>query len=167
MTARATATGGAVSVFRQFDITQYRRVLGSELQRSRRRRGLTRLQLSVELDGAVSTSTLAAYESGARQCAVLRLNEICVALDEPAHELLERVGDRLGLSGQWPVPVDLNRLAEDESVPLEPLRRWARVRLRDASTPEVLIPEYAFAPLATLSGSSVEDIRRLLIALCR
>ncbi|SFW92082.1 Helix-turn-helix domain-containing protein [Amycolatopsis australiensis] len=161
------ATGEAVPVTRQFDLTEYRRVLGSELQRSRRRRGLTRQQLTAELDGTVSTSTLAAYESGVRQCAVLRLSEICVALGESAHELLERVGDRLGMSGQWPVPLDLNRLAEDESAPLESLRRWARVRLRDASTPEVLVPEYAFAPLATLSGSSVEDIRRLLFALYR
>jgi transcriptional regulator with XRE-family HTH domain len=165
MTARASDIGEVVPDIRQFDLTEYRRTLGDELVRLRRRRGCTRLQLTVQLNNAVAVSTLATYESGTRQCTVLRLNQICSALGEPAHNMLERVSRRLGMTDRWLVPIDLNQLARDESASLAPLRRWAGVLLRDTRDPHHWLSEGAFGPLATLSGCSPDDIRTRLIAL--
>jgi transcriptional regulator with XRE-family HTH domain len=165
MTARAPDIAQVVPDTRQFDLTEYRRALGNELLQLRRRRGCTRLQLTVQLNNAVATSTLATYESGARQCSVLRLNQICSALGEPAHDLLERVSRRLGMSDRWLVPVDLNQLARDESATLAPLQRWARILLRDATYPQHWLSEGAFGPLATLSGCNADDVRTRLMAL--
>jgi hypothetical protein len=59
------------------------RAIGEEICRVRRSIGWTRSQLVERMPTDIHIRTLAAYEQGARQCAIVRLVEICVALGWP------------------------------------------------------------------------------------
>ena len=82
----------------QIDTVAYQRVLGDEIRSLRKQRGWTRKELNKRLQTEISLQTLATYELGTRQCSVVRLVEICHALDVPAHEVLARVHERFFLS---------------------------------------------------------------------
>ncbi|HEU5110532.1 MAG TPA: helix-turn-helix transcriptional regulator, partial [Micromonosporaceae bacterium] len=72
----------------ELDVATYQRVLGDELRLLRKRRGWTRKDLNDRLRRDISLQTLATYELGTRQISVIRLVEICHALDELPHDLL-------------------------------------------------------------------------------
>ncbi|EWM13370.1 hypothetical protein KUTG_03674 [Kutzneria sp. 744] len=65
----------------RIDPMTYQRVLGDELRKLRKQRGWTRKVLQGKLQTEVSLQTLATYELGTRQCSVVRLAEICLALE--------------------------------------------------------------------------------------
>jgi transcriptional regulator with XRE-family HTH domain len=122
------------------DGTSYQRILGEELRTARRALGWTRRDLQRRLHGEVSLQTLATYELGSRACSVLRLVELCMAMDQAPHELLERAHRRAcGETARGTVTVNLASLAAapnpDEAPELAPLRRWARGRLAAAPAP--------------------------------
>ena len=77
------------------DAASYQRVLGDELRRVRKQRGWTRKDLQHRLDNDISLQTLATYELGTRQCSVVRLAELCLAMDVLPHDVLARVHDRV------------------------------------------------------------------------
>lgn len=114
----------------QLDVATYLRVLGDEIRRLRKQRGWTRKDLNKRLQSEISLQTLATYELGTRQISVVRLVEICRALDELPQELIARVHERV-----FPdVPVgrlrvDLRKVVRDRQPELLPLRRWATGRL--------------------------------------
>jgi transcriptional regulator with XRE-family HTH domain len=114
----------------QIDATGYQRVLGDELRRVRKRRGWTRKELQHHLQSDISLQTLATYELGTRQCSVVRLAELCLAMDVLPHDVLARVHDRV-FKGDRPgqIRVDLGRMARDTQPDLRPLQRWASDRL--------------------------------------
>jgi transcriptional regulator with XRE-family HTH domain len=64
------------------------RAIGEEIRRVRRSLGWTRSQLAERMPTDIHIRTLAAYEQSARQCAIVRLVEICVALGVAPSTLL-------------------------------------------------------------------------------
>lgn len=116
----------------RLDTATYQRVLGDELRRLRKQRGWTRRDLNRRLQSDISLQTLATYELGTRQCSVVRLVEICLALDEVPHELLARVHQRMfSESPVGRIRIDLRKIVRDEQPALHPLRRWAKGRLAE------------------------------------
>jgi transcriptional regulator with XRE-family HTH domain len=146
----------------QIDVVGYQRVLGDEIRRLRKQRGWTRKDLNDRLQSEISLQTLATYELGTRQCSVVRLVEICIALDELPHELMARVHERVFVgapSGR--VRVDLRKVVQDSQPELMSLRRWAVGRLHDpdgARNPEVQLDIGALERMAELCGLDVVDL---------
>ena len=98
----------------RLDTATYQRVLGDELRRLRKQRGWTRRDLNRRLQSDISLQTLATYELGTRQCSVVRLVEICLALDEVPHELIARVHQRVfSDSPVGRIRIDLRKVVRD------------------------------------------------------
>ncbi|WP_290061255.1 helix-turn-helix domain-containing protein [Amycolatopsis solani] len=149
----------------QLDAGAYQRMLGEELRRLREERGLTRRDLNHRLHSDLSLQTLATYELGTRQCSVVRLVELCVALEESPEALLARVGRRYfgtfgTLSGG--VRIDLRRVACAGHEDLAPFRRWAEGRLAECRTTgaphEVHLDRPALDHLAELCETTTADL---------
>jgi len=149
-----------------FDVGVYQRVLGDEIRRLRKKRGLTRKQLNRRLQSEISLQTLATYELGTRQCSVVRLVEICVALDEQPHELLARVHERVFTdSPRGRIRLDLRQVVRDDHDELLPLRRWARGRLNQhpsTNSAEVQLDFAALEQLAALCGLDTVELIAML-----
>ena len=150
----------------QLDTATYQRVLGDELRRLRKQRGWTRRDLNRRLQSDISLQTLATYELGTRQCSVVRLVEICLALDEVPHELMARVHQRVfSESPVGRIRLDLPKIVRDTQPELLPLRRWAKGKLAEANgshPPDVSLDISALERMAELCGlDTVELISRL------
>jgi transcriptional regulator with XRE-family HTH domain len=150
----------------QLDTATYQRVLGDELRRLRKQRGWTRRDLNRRLQSDISLQTLATYELGTRQCSVVRLVEICLALDEVPHELMARVHQRVfSESPVGRIRLDLRKIVRDTQPELLPLRRWAKGKLAEANgshPPDVSLDISALERMAELCGlDTVELISRL------
>lgn len=152
-----------------FDVAVYQRVLGDEIRRLRKKRGLTRKQLNRRLQSEISLQTLATYELGTRQCSMVRFVEICLALDELPHELIARVHERVFTdSPRGRVRIDLRQVIRDDHPELLPLRRWARGRLEHhpaghtVSAAEVQLDFAALERMAELCGMDTVDLITLL-----
>jgi transcriptional regulator with XRE-family HTH domain len=117
------------------DVEHYQRILGDEIRKLRRGRGWTRKELNRHLQSEISLQTLATYELGTRQCSVVRLVELCVAMDELPQDLLAKVHRRVFVEEPGRVRVDLHRVIAEAAPELLPLRRWAEDRLRQATDP--------------------------------
>jgi transcriptional regulator with XRE-family HTH domain len=113
------------------DAETYQRILGDELRKLRRQRGWTRKELNQHLQSEISLQTLATYELGTRQCSVVRLVELCVAMDELPQDLLAKVHRRVFVDEPGRVRVDLRKVIADDQPELESLRRWATGRLAE------------------------------------
>lgn len=149
--------------------TRYLQALGTELRRLRARRGWTRRELRDRLQSDISLQTLATYELGTRQCSVVRLVELCLALGEQPDRLLFRVHRRASarlpgeLSVDGRVRVDLRALAHSDQPALASLRRWALMRLSEVGRSRyVLLDQDALRWLAQLCGMSGEHLIDLL-----
>ncbi|HEY1571111.1 MAG TPA: helix-turn-helix transcriptional regulator [Pseudonocardiaceae bacterium] len=150
----------------RINASSYQRVLGDELRRVRKQRGWTRKELQHRLDNDISLQTLATYELGTRQCSVVRLAELCLAMDVLPHDVLARVHDRV-FSDDRPghLRVNLAKVVADPQPELLPLRRWAADRLQQ--TPpgqpgEIHLDLAALEQMAALCGlDTVELISRL------
>lgn len=150
----------------QLDTATYQRVLGDELRRLRKKRGWTRRDLNRRLQSDISLQTLATYELGTRQCSVVRLVEICIALDEVPHELLARVHQRVFAdSPVGRIRIDLRKVVRNSQPELLPLRRWAKGKLAEnngSHPPDVSLDIAALERMAELCGlETVELISRL------
>ncbi|MBN6033955.1 helix-turn-helix domain-containing protein [Amycolatopsis sp. 195334CR] len=137
----------------------YQRVLGEELRKLRRRRGWTRKELNQHLQSDISLQTLATYELGTRQCSVVRLVELCLAMDELPQDLLARVHRRVFTDEPGRVRLDLRQVVADSQPELLPLRRWAEGRLNHGnSAREIQLDEAAIKQLAALCGLGPADL---------
>ncbi|MFB9930203.1 helix-turn-helix transcriptional regulator [Amycolatopsis halotolerans] len=139
------------------DAEHYQRVLGDELRKLRRGRGWTRKELNAHLQSEISLQTLATYELGTRQCSVVRLVELCVAMDELPQDLLAKVHSRVFTEEPGRVRVDLRRVVAEAGPELTPLRRWAEGRLRQNGVAMPGSParaNTASRPPAAVPGSS-------------
>lgn len=150
----------------RIDAASYQRVLGDELRRVRKQRGWTRKELQHRLDNDISLQTLATYELGTRQCSVVRLAELCLAMDVLPQDVLARVHDRV-FSDDRPghLRVNLAGVVNDTQPELLPLRRWAADRLQQApmgQSVEIHLDLAALEQMAELCGlDTVELISRL------
>lgn len=151
----------------QLDTATYQRVLGDELRRLRKQRGWTRRDLNRRLQSDISLQTLATYELGTRQCSVVRLVEICLALDEVPHDLMARVHQRVfSDSPVGRIRLDLHKIVRDAQPELLPLRRWAKGRIAEHNgmpgPADVSLDISALERMAELCGlETVELIARL------
>jgi transcriptional regulator with XRE-family HTH domain len=135
------------------DSDLYQQTLGDELRKLRKRRGWTRKQLNQHLQSDISLQTLATYELGTRQCSVVRLAEICIALGEQPHEVLARVDKTLFAGAPGEVQIDLAKVADSTLPELLPLRRWAADRLISMpASAEVSLNLAAIERMAELCG---------------
>ncbi|MBW4720686.1 helix-turn-helix domain-containing protein [Saccharothrix obliqua] len=150
----------------QIDTAAYQRVLGDELRNLRKQRGWTRKELNRRLQSEISLQTLATYELGTRQCSVVRLVEICVALGVPPHHVLARVHDRVfGDAPAGHLAVNLAAVVADTRPHLLPLRRWAKGRLAQlvpGQAAEVRLDPPALEYMAQLCQLSTADLIRTL-----
>ncbi|GAA3888089.1 helix-turn-helix domain-containing protein [Saccharothrix violaceirubra] len=150
----------------QIDTAEYQRVLGDELRGLRKQRGWTRKELNRRLQSDISLQTLATYELGTRQCSVVRLAEICLALGVPAHQVLARVHERVfGDAPTGHLAVDLTAVIADDRPQLLPLRRWAQGRLTQLPphrTAEVHLDQPALEYMAQLCGMETADLIKTL-----
>lgn len=145
------------------DSDRYQRVLGEELRKLRRRRGWTRKELNQHLQSDISLQTLATYELGTRQCSVVRLVELCLAMDELPQDLLARVHRRVFTDEPGKVRLDLVRIAADRTPALLPLRRWAEDRLRQPGPiREAQLDRAAVDRMAELCGLPADELLGLL-----
>lgn len=121
------------------------RILGQEIRRAREAKGWTRLQLVEHLPSGIADRTLLSYEQGIRQLTVLRLVEICRALDVAASDLLDRALVKYGDLRGFALKVNLRAILRNTHDEFEPVRRWAAARLEDApdapDTPVLLNPD--------------------------
>lgn len=148
------------------DTELYQRVLGEELRTLRRRRGWTRKELNQHLQSDISLQTLATYELGTRQCSVVRLVELCLAMDEMPSDLLARVHRRVFIDEPGKVRLDLARIAADRQPELLSLRRWAQDRLHEPGSPShVNLDRPALERMAELCGISARELETRLRAL--
>ena len=150
----------------RLDTATYQRVLGDELRRLRKQRGWTRRDLNRRLQSDISLQTLATYELGTRQCSVVRLVEICLALGEVPHELMARVHQRVFAdSPVGRIRIDLRKVVRDTQTELLPFRRWAKGKLSEVNgthPAEVSLDITALERMAELCGlETVELIGRL------
>lgn len=151
----------------RLDIGTYQRVLGDELRRLRMMRRWSRRDLIRRLQGEISVPTLATYEYGTRQCSVVRLVEICLALGEVPHEVLTRVHQRVFGDAQagW-IRIDLRSIVRNTQPELGPLRRWAASKLDEGKLderishlcPDVTLDISALERLAELCGMETTDL---------
>ncbi|NKQ58598.1 helix-turn-helix domain-containing protein [Amycolatopsis sp. K13G38] len=141
------------------DSDVYQRVLGEELRKLRRRRGWTRKELNQHLQSDISLQTLATYELGTRQCSVVRLVELCLAMNELPQDLLGRVHRRVFTDEPGKVRLDLALIVAAKEPELLPLRRWAEDRLRQPGSPrEVQLDPPALERMAELCGIPVSEL---------
>jgi transcriptional regulator with XRE-family HTH domain len=141
------------------------RVLGSELRDVRRQRGWARADLRARLGSQIALQTLATYELGTRNIAVVRLVELCAALGVSAPDLLERTLQRTtDLPAIHELRLDLHRLATSRDYRLGPVRRWARACLTDRADPaaSVGLSRLAIAHLADVCGLGPAELVRML-----
>lgn len=110
------------------------RAIGQELRRARASAGWTRPELVSRMRSQVPVNTYACYEQGIRQCSFPRLYEICQALGVNVLELLGLALQRLELNlEKTGVRIDLNKVLRDTRAELQPLRQWARNKMRDGA----------------------------------
>lgn len=147
------------------DAETYQRILGDELRSLRRKRGWTRKELNQHLQSEISLQTLATYELGTRHCSVVRLVELCLAMDELPQDLLAKVHRRVFVNEPGRVRVDLRAVIEDGQPELLPLRRWAEDRLKQSihSGPaEVNLDFAALERMGELCGIPTVDLIGML-----
>lgn len=158
----------SVGPSKRLDTATYQRILGDELRRLRKQRGWTRRDLNRRLQSDISLQTLATYELGTRQCSVVRLVEICLALGEVPHELMARVHQRVFSDSQvGRIHIDLRKVVQAPQPELLPLRRWAEGQLAEShgTYPAVVSLDIsALERMAELCGlETVELIARLRV----
>jgi transcriptional regulator with XRE-family HTH domain len=156
-TARGQGRGRGVLI----DAETYQRILGDELRKLRRQRGWTRKELNTHLQSEISLQTLATYELGTRQCSVVRLVELCVAMDELPQDLLAKVHRRVFLDEPGRVRVDLRKVIADDQPELQSLRKWAAGRLAEdtgVAAHEVQLDLSALERMAELCGIPTVDL---------
>ncbi|WP_199432806.1 helix-turn-helix transcriptional regulator [Qaidamihabitans albus] len=146
------------------DADAYQRILGEELRKLRKKRGWTRKELNERLQSEISLQTLATYELGTRQCSVVRLAELCLAMDEQPQDLLARVHRRVFTDEPGRIRLNLSRVAADDQAELLPLRRWAEDRLAQTgpASPEVQLDLSAIDRMAELCGMDTAELLRRL-----
>jgi transcriptional regulator with XRE-family HTH domain len=146
----------------RLDTARYQRILGDELRRLRKQRGWTRRDLNARLQSDISLQTLATYELGTRQCSVVRLVELCLAMNEVPHELMARVHQRVfSDTPVGAIRVDLRKVVRDTQPELLPLRRWAKGKLAENNghqAPDVNLDISALERMAELCGVETVDL---------
>lgn len=157
---------------REFAVA-YGLAVGGLLRRSRRRQGLSQVQVAAMTGGAVSKSALANYESRYRSMRVDVFWLLAQALGEDAGALLSNAGaesafiSRARVSGL--VTVDAQALRDSTDRRLAPVRRWFLLRFPSGperpTVEQFTLDQAALVALAPLMGVDVTAARLILAEL--
>lgn len=132
----------------------FARILGQEIRRAREARGWTRAQLVERLPSGIGDRTLLSYEHGIRFLTVVRFVEICRALGVAASEILHKAMEKARDLRAFSLRVNLRAVLRDKQDEFEPVRLWARNRLKDNPNTEVLLAPGTIREMATVLGFS-------------
>ena len=132
----------------------FARILGQEIRRAREARGWTRAQLVERLPSGIGDRTLLSYEHGIRFLTVVRLVEICRALGVAASEILHKAMEKARDLRAFSLRVNLRAVLRDKQDEFEPVRLWARNRLKDNPSTEVLLAPVTVREMAAVLGFS-------------
>lgn len=130
------------------------KVLGQELRVARESRGWSRTELVGKLPSGIGDRTLLSYEHGIRTLSVARFVEICRALGVAASEVLDRALEKARDLRAFSLKVDLRALLRDDRPDFEPVRLWARNRLKDDPNADVLLAPVTVREMAAVFGFS-------------
>lgn len=137
--------------------------LGEEIRRARDKQGWTRAELVKRMDVDISVQTLANYEYGIRHCTVVRLVQVCRALDVSSTSLLGLALQRAEVESDI-IQVDLHALAGTSDADLMLLRVWAQNTLsQDADGVAKLAPPLV-EQWAVMLGTTRAGLARRLSA---
>lgn len=107
-----------------------RRAIGEELRSAREAKRWTRDAFVTRLPSGVGTRTVLSYETGSRTLTVMRMIEICRALNVSPAAVMTRSFRRARIFLEnLEVPVDLSALLHDRTPRFLPLQVWARRKL--------------------------------------
>jgi transcriptional regulator with XRE-family HTH domain len=135
------------------------KALGEELRRARETRGWSRAQFVARLPSGIGERTLLAYEHGLRQLTVIRLVELCEALDVTAPGTLTLALQKAGLYLQNLVlQVDLRQLLADRGNKFRSMFPWARNRLTAEPEGIIELTPSAVRELAAFIGYPHDDL---------
>jgi transcriptional regulator with XRE-family HTH domain len=142
----------------------FARVLGQELRRAREARGWTRAELVSQLPSGIGDRTLLSYEHGIRALSVARFIEICRALGVAATDILDSALEKARDLRAFSLKVDLRAILRDERDEFEPVRLWARNRLRTDPAAEVVpLAPVTVRELAAVFGFSHAALATYLV----
>jgi transcriptional regulator with XRE-family HTH domain len=139
------------------------RVLGQEIRRAREGRGWTRAELAERLPSGIVERTLLSYEHGVRALSVARFIEICRTLGVAAAEILDNTLEKARDLRVFSFKIDLRALLRDERAEFEPVRLWARNRLNDDPSTEVLLTPVTVREMASMVGVSHATLASYLV----
>jgi len=133
--------------------------VGEELRCLREARHWSRLQLVGMLPSGISDRSLLSYEHGTRQMTLLRLAELCWALDVAPPTVFARGLQRARLLVQkLTLAVDLQALLADERVTFRPLEQWAKNTLNDCPNGIVEVEPMVAKNLARVIGCTPNEL---------
>lgn len=143
------------------------RLVGREIRRVREQRGWTRAQLVDRLPSRIGDRTLLSYEHGIRFVTVVRLIEICNALDIPASAILERAMRKAADLRNYSFTVNLRAIARDTREDFKPVQSWAATRLAETSNPELTLASATVREISALLGIAHDELAAYLIPFTR
>jgi len=141
----------------------FARVLGQEIRKAREARGWTRAELVEQLPSGIGDRTLLSYEHGIRALTVTRFIEICKTLGVAAAEILDRALEKARDLRAFSLSVDLRAVLRDQRAEFEPVRLWARNRLKDNPSAKVLLAPVTVRELAAALGFTHSSLADYLI----
>lgn len=163
--ASAAPNGGVKDEHQSVTDKVILRALGAELRLAREERGCSRAQFVRRLPSGICDRTVVSYELGARRMDVLRLIELCHALDLSITGLLAMAFQRSQIYLEnMGIVVDLRALLDDESPRFRPMRQWAHNRLNATANGVATLAPIVVDELAAFVGC---DRRELAIYLAR
>ena len=135
------------------------RAVGEELERVRKERGWSRIQLVARLPSGIGDRTLSSYEDGTRNVTVLRLIELCQVLNTSVAGLITMALQRARIYLEHlALLVDLPALLDDETAKFRAIHQWARNKLRRQGFRVAEVPPSAVDELADFIGCDRQDL---------
>jgi transcriptional regulator with XRE-family HTH domain len=140
------------------------RLLGHELRLVREARGWTRVQLVKRLPSGIGDRTLLSYESGIRFMTVVRLIEICSALEVAPSAILDRVTKKARDPRSYTLKVNLRAILRDRQEGFGSVRSWAGTRLRDNPNGQLTLAPATVREMSPFLGIEHRELAAYLVA---
>ena len=144
---------------REFSDQVISRAIGEELRRTREALGWSRAHLVSRLPSGIGDRALLSYEHGTRPLTLLRLIEICRALEVAAPTILNQALQRARIHLQnLNLRINLRFLLNDRSPKFRPMHQWARNKLNENPDGVAELPPASVRELATFVGCGYEEL---------
>lgn len=135
------------------------RAVGEELRRAREAKGWSRAQFVTRLPSGIGDRTLLAYEHGLRHLTLIRLLELCEALDAVVADVVSQGLQRARLFlKNLALTVALHELLRSGNFKFRPMVQWARNKLNKHPDGVVELPPAGVIELADFMGCTHQDL---------